>query len=225
MEKCFHFWRYSDFCNWDNIDFVLSTMTDICKVCLKTVKISDMAILCDHCGNWIHIKFNNLDKIHYEMIKSTADSWSCITCTSNILSFCNNQGRAKETITMPTNLFHHNELFHLIKNLNNLTEESSNDDTISLNVSNKYRDPVYFCNLPGNIKSKSLSIYHHNVCSLSKDFDQLHALLKELAIDSEFIGITKSRISKTNFSPINIALANYATEQTPTESNAGETVL
>ena len=87
------------------------------------------------------------------------------------------------------------------------------------------RDPVYFCNLPGNIKSKSLSIYHHNFYPLSKDFDQLHALLKELAIDFEFIRITKSRISKTNFSPINITLANYAIEQTSTESNAGETVL
>ena len=90
-----------------------------------------------------------------------------------------------------------------------------------MNVSIKYGDPEYFCNLPGNIKSKSLSILHHNVCSLSKHFDQLHALLTELDIDFEFIGITESRISKTNFSPTNIALANYAIKQTPTESNAG----
>ena len=48
-------------------------MTDICKVCLKTVKISDMVILCDHCDNWIHIKYNNLDKLDSEMLKSTAD--------------------------------------------------------------------------------------------------------------------------------------------------------
>ena len=47
-------------------------MTDICKVCLKTVKRSDMAIFCDHCGNWIHIKCNSLDKLDYEMLKSTA---------------------------------------------------------------------------------------------------------------------------------------------------------
>ena len=99
------------------------------------------------------------------MLKSTADPWFCITCTSNILTSCNRHGKAKETITTPTNLFHHNELFHLIRNLNNLTDESSNDDTNSLNVSNKYRDPEYFCNLPGNIKSKCLSIFHHNVCS------------------------------------------------------------
>ena len=127
--------------------------------------------------------------------------------------------KAKETITTPTNLLRHNELFHLIKNLNNLTDESSNDDTNSLNVSNKYRDPEYFCNLPGNIKSKSLSILHHNVCSLSKHFDQLHAL------DFDFIGITESRISKTNFSSTNIALANYTIEQTPAESNAGGALL
>ena len=94
----------------------------------------------------------------YEMLKSTADPWFCISCTSNILPFCNRHGKAKETITPPTNLFHHNELFQLIKNLNNLTDESSNDDTNSLNVSNKYKHPEYFCNLQGNIKSKSLNI-------------------------------------------------------------------
>ena len=143
-------------------------MTDICKVCLKTVKISDMAILCDHSDNWIHIKCNNLDKLDYEMLKSTADPWFCISCTSNILPFCNRHGKAKETITLPTNLFHHNELFQLIKNLNNLTDESSNDDTNSLNVGNKYGDPEYFCNLQGNIKSKSLSIFHQCLFPIKK---------------------------------------------------------
>ena len=77
------------------------------------------------------------------MLKSTADPWFCISCNSNILPFCNRHGRAKETITTPTNLFHHNELFQLIKNFNNLTDESSNDGTNSLNVSNNYRDPEY----------------------------------------------------------------------------------
>ena len=94
-----------------------------------------------------------------------------------------------------------------------------------MNVSNKYRDPEYLCDLPGNIKSKSLSIFHHNVCFLSKNFDQLHALLTEIDIDFDCIGITESFISKTNFSPTNIVLANYAIEQTPTESNAGGALL
>ena len=76
------------------------------------------------------------------------------------------------------------------------------------------------CNLPVNIKSKSFSIFHHNISSLSKNSDQLHALLTELDADFDFIGITETRISKTDFSPTNIALANYAIEQTSTESNA-----
>ena len=75
------------------------------------------------------------------------------------------------------------------------------------------------------MKSKILSIFYHNVCSLSKNFNQLHALLTELDIDFDFIGITESRISKTSLSPTNIALANYAIEQTPTESNAGGALL
>ena len=154
------------------------------------------------------------------MLKSTEDPWFWITCTSDISPFCKRHGKPKETTTTPTNLFHHNELFHLIKNLNNLTDESSNDNGNSLTVSNKHRDPEYFCNLPGNIKPKSLSIFHHNVCSLSKNFDQLHALLTELDIDFDFIGVTELRISKINFPPSNIALANYVIEQTPTETNA-----
>ena len=112
-------------------------------------------------------------KRHYEILKRTADPWFCISCTSNILPFRNRHGKAKKTITIPTNPFHHNELFQLIKNLSNLTDESSNDDTNSLNFSNKYRGPEYFCHLQGNIKSKSASILHHNVCSLWKNFDQL----------------------------------------------------
>ena len=87
----------------------------------------------------------------------------------------------------------------------------------------RYKDLEYFCNLPGNIKSKSPSIFNHNVCSPSKNFDHIHALLTEIDIDFDFIGNTQSCISKTSFSPTNIA--NYAIEQTTTESNAGGALL
>ena len=73
-------------------------MTDICKVYLKTVKRCDMAILCDHCDNWIHIKYNNFDKLDYEMLKSTADLWFCISCTSNILPICNIHGKVNKQL-------------------------------------------------------------------------------------------------------------------------------
>ena len=98
-------------------------------------------------------------------------------------------------------------------------------DTNSLNFSNKYRDPEYFCNLQSIFKSKGLSIFYLNICSLIKHFDQLHALLTELDIDIDFIGITESHISKNNFCPTNIALANYAITLAPTKFNAGGALL
>ena len=65
-------------------------------------------------------------------------------------------------------------------------------------------------------------MFHHNVCSISKNFDQVHARLTELETDLDFLGTSKSLISRTNFSPTNSGLANYATEQTHTLNlNAG----
>lgn len=95
----------------------------------------------------------------------------------NILPFCNKHVKPKDTLTAPKNIFYYSKLFQLIENLNNLTDESCNDDTNTLIVRNKYRDPDYFCNLQNNIKSKRFSIFHHNVCSLSKSYNQLHAFL------------------------------------------------
>ena len=77
------------------------------------------------------------------MLKSTVDPWFYISCTSNILPFCNSHRNAKETITASANLFNHNELFQLIKSLNKLADESSNDDTNYLNVRNTYRNPDF----------------------------------------------------------------------------------
>ena len=132
-------------------------MANICKVYLKTVEKSDWAILCDYYCKWIHIKCNNLDKIDYE-IKSKEDPWLSISCILNILPFCNKHVKPKETFTAPKTLFHNNKLFLLIENLNNLTDESSNDDPNYLLVRNKYRDPDYFYYLQSNIKSTFLNI-------------------------------------------------------------------
>ena len=76
----------------------------------------------------------------------------------NILPFCNRHWKTS------TNLCHHNEDFRSIKNLYNLTDESGNDDTNSLNVNNKYRVPEYFCNLQSNVKS----IFHKSLNILSQ---------------------------------------------------------
>ena len=56
----------------------------------------------------------------------------------------------------------------------------------------------------------------------SQYFIAMYVILTELNMGFNFIEITKSCISKTNFSLTNIALENYTNQKTmPTKSNAG----
>ena len=50
------------------------TNIDICPVCEKIVNTRDKAICCDLCSKWIHIKFNNLNDLEYEYLKSNDES-------------------------------------------------------------------------------------------------------------------------------------------------------
>ena len=75
-------------------------------------------------------------------------------------------------------------------------------------------------------KSKSLSMFHINACSLSKNFDDLEYLLKTTNMNFDIIAISETRITK-NINNIlsNINLNNYAFEFTPTEFSAGGTLI
>ena len=44
-------------------------MTDICNVCLKTLKRSDMAILCDHCSRSVHEVISAISSLFFFLRK------------------------------------------------------------------------------------------------------------------------------------------------------------
>ena len=112
-------------------------------------------------------------------------------------------------------------LVKLINLLNNFTEETKDYDENLPNC--QYRDLGYFQNFSGKFKSKSLSLLHHNICSLSKNFDDFCILLKE--IDMNFDVIALKRIKKNSVRPVNIELENYSIEHPPTEIAAGGALL
>lgn len=62
-------------------------------------------------------KCNNLDEIDHEILENIEDLWFYISCTSKILFFCNKHEEDKEIFTTLASLFHHNELFLSIKDL------------------------------------------------------------------------------------------------------------
>ena len=81
----------------------------------------------------------------------------------------------------------------------------------------------------GNIeiphKSKSLSLFHINACSLNKNFDDLQHLLSCTKTKFDIIAISETRITRQVSLLNNLNLNNYSFEFTPTETSAGGTFL
>ena len=72
-------------------------------------------------------------------------------------------------------------------------------------------------------KSKALSMFHINTCSLNKTFDDLEYLLKTKNINFDIIATSETRITENINKISDISLNNYAFEFTPTKSSAGGT--
>ena len=94
--------------------------------------------------------------------------------------------------------------------LNNPSEKENNDNENLPNC--KYRDISYFANLDVELKLKCLSFFHLNVNSLSKNFDNFNHLINELKLEFDILGISESRILKSQSLSTNVSLQNYVIE-------------
>ena len=75
-----------------------------------------------------------------------------------------------------------------------------------------YREKSYFSNPNVELKSKCLSFFHLNINSLSKFFDNFNHLFNELKLEFDILGISESRILKSQSLNINDSLKNYVSE-------------
>ena len=107
--------------------------------------------------------------------------------------------------------------------LNNFTDDENENELKLPNC--KYREIDYFQKLSKNFKRKTLSFFHMNVCSLTKNFDDFDILLNDLNVNFDILAITESRIQKDASSPVNLHLDNYSIEQTPAETSPGGNLL
>ena len=143
------------------------------------------------------------------------------TCIHEILPFCNKKINPNK-INLDNASIDPN-LKNLLCQLNNLSEKENNDNENLPKC--KYRDISYFSNLDVELKSKCLSLFHLNINSLSKNFDNFNHLINELKLEFDILGISESRILKSQFLNTNVSLQNYVIEQTSTESTAGGALL
>ena len=86
-------------------------------------------------------------------------------------------------------------LSQLFNQLNNITENHTNRDPDNV-VKCRYYDieEIQTLNIPN--KSKSLSIFDINACSLSKNFDDIEYFFNITNMNFEAIAISKTRINK-----------------------------
>ena len=113
-------------------------------------------------------------------------------------------------------------LSQLFNQFNSTTENQANKDSDNV-VKCRYYDIEKIQTLKIPNKSKSLSMFHINTCSLSKNFDDLEYLLKTTNLNFDIIAISETRTTRNVNEISNINLNNYAFEFTPTESPAGGT--
>ena len=87
---------------------------------------------------------------------------------------------------------------------NNITESHTNKDPDNVVKCRYYHiEEIQTLNIPN--KSKSLSVFHMNTCSLSKNFDDLEYLLKATNINFDIIAIFETKMTK-NINKISLTL-------------------
>ena len=82
-----------------------------------------------------------------------------------------------------------------------------------------------FFDLVLNFKTRTMSLFHINPCSLNKNFGDLQQLLSCTKKIFDIIAISETRITKQVSVLNNLNLNNYSVEFTPTETSAGSTLL
>ena len=164
------------------------------KFVKKSVLNQHIAVCCGHCNQWVHIKCNDLNDIDYNPLDSKNEFWYGILCTSRILLFCSTVNsimplKPKGNLSKPTVA-----LINLMNQLNNFTDYEKEKELKLPNC--KYRKIDYFQKLSKNFKRKTLSLFHMNVCSLTKNFDDFNILLNDLNVNFDILAITESCIKK-----------------------------
>ena len=85
-------------------------------------------------------------------------------------------------------------LSQIINQFNDINENNSNKDPDNAVKCRHDIEEIQTLKIPN--KSKSLSMFHINTCSLSKNFDDLEYLLKTTNMNFDIIAISETRITK-----------------------------
>ena len=92
-------------------------------------------------------------------------------------------------------------------------------------INSNYYDIDQLQTLKEFTDKSSLSLFHLNICSFSKNIDDLEHLFQSTKTDFDIIAVSELRITKNKLPPSDISIPNYSYEFCPTEADAGGTLI
>ena len=180
---------------------------------------------------WSHESCNGIGKSEYDRLVAEDDGvpWYCLPC----LVFQNFE-------IFPFGLVSESELFKLLNvdqpsqvdNLKSfeIISKSSNmpnlnssdlDENFIQTINSKYYKTYDLPKISTHHHMKDFSIFHVNIRSLSKHFDELHSLLHASKISFDIIGITESKQSVNKDFLTNVKINDYQLHTQPSKSSCG----
>ena len=209
-----------------------------CSTCNKTVSHRN-SIICAHCLKPIYLKCNNLNFVDDQLIKNSNSSWFCLHCSNNIFLFTkitnkklqsvfsNEEYHVDNYVDNSTNtvlvLKPQENLNSLFNGFNNLSSDQKNNSENIINYKYYDIDEIQTLNKLNN--KRTLTLFHINSCSLSKNIEDVEYLLNSASVNFDVITVSETRVVKGK-TPVNsLNLMNYSHEFCPTKSSAGGTFL
>ena len=187
-----------------------------CSVCFKSVNKNQKAIQCDQCNNWSHASCNGISRSEYESLVQEDESipWYCLPCQilnwANIFPFSflsTSELLDINGVDLPSQLS--NLLpFETSSRLNNLPNlnDFDLDENLVHSIDSKYRKVSELSSMKTN---QTFSLFHVNIRSLTKHFDELQTLINSAKIPFDILGITESKqIVGTKF-PVSVNMDGY----------------
>lgn len=206
-----------------------------CNVCSKTIACNHKKIHCMSCKNYSHIKCNKIDSKTFDHLVKKSETTLCISCKNDNIPFqtiddiqlsavnkcieVNSDLINEITITSSTL----RKFFSDVNTTNPLHPLGLKDDeSDEFTINCKYVDISDFKPLAN---SNDISIFHTNIGSLEKHFEELQTVLKMLDFKFDIIGITESKIKKDIKPKIKISLPGYKCYHVDTEADKGGSLI
>ena len=208
-----------------------------CNVCNKTISSNHRRIHCSCCDQQSHIKCNKIDPKLFEQINKNK-SILCITCKNENIPFHKiddiELAAVNKCINVDCDLIKEKSvtslsLKKLFSDINKASDFNSShplplkdDESDEMVIDCKYVD---LCDFKPPSFKKNISLFHTNIGSLEKHFEELQTVLKMLDFKFDVIGISESKLKKEIKPKSSISLPGYKIYHVGTEADKGGSLI